>query len=429
MLLILIFGAFIDASKGLIYSKDQTNFFKNLLPSVNYYIETGYVSVGDLTISDNRLFYSLYLKENILKKTDIKADDEFILWIYGGPGCSSQDSNYNENGPIRVDDDQKLHARETSWNKQAHLMYIDQPFYTGMSYSTKEGLIDNSWDAADYVIELLTQYFEQNKELAKARLHIWGESYGGHYIPVLAEKIKKQTNFNLIGIGIGGAWSHPRVQVIPTVRQLINYGVIDQYRYDLMMKSGIESLDDIDNQEYEKFLTVSDEEIFFNDAVGPNFRYNIQIYNYDDGDQYEEFINDHKLQFDLPLSITFYGCNQDIYYAFAEDQTVSVLPSIDYLLSQEIKVFVYNGQLDTVVSHTGVEYWVNLLKWQDLPIWKKQKKSIWKFINPKTNREETAGTIKSYKQLHFCMVYNAGHQTPTDQPEACFQMLKNYFDI
>lgn len=39
-----------------------------------------------------------------MKKTDIKADDEFILWIYGGPGCSSQDSNFNENGPISVDD-------------------------------------------------------------------------------------------------------------------------------------------------------------------------------------------------------------------------------------------------------------------------------------------------------------------------------------
>lgn len=51
-----------------------------------------------------------------------------------------------------------------------------------------------------------------------------------------------------------------------------------------MMKSGIESLDAIDNEEYEKFLIESDEEIFFNDVIGPNFRYNIQIYNYDDGE-------------------------------------------------------------------------------------------------------------------------------------------------
>ncbi|CAD8090619.1 unnamed protein product [Paramecium sonneborni] len=429
MLFFIIFITLLDVSISLIYSKDQTNFYKNLLPSVNYYIETGYVSVGDLTKYENRLFYSLYLKETITKKTEIKPDDEFIVWIYGGPGCSSQDSNFNENGPIRVDDDQKLHARETSWNKLAHLMYIDQPFYTGMSYSTKEGLITNSWDAADYVIELLTQYFQQNKELAKARLHIWGESYGGHYIPVLAEKIKKQTQFNLVGIGIGGSWSHPKVQVLPTVQQLLNYGVIDQYRYNLMMKSGIESLDAIDNKEFEKFLIMSDEEIFFNDIIGPNFRYNIQYYDYDDGEQYEDFINNHKQQFDLPENITFYGCNQDIYMAFAEDQTISVLPQIDYLLQQEIKVFVFQGQLDTVVSLNGVEYWVNLLKWKDLPLWKKQKKSSWKFINPKTKMEETAGTIKSYKQLHFCMVYNAGHMTPTDQPEASFQMLKNYFNI
>lgn len=96
MLLYIIFAAFIEINKGLIYPKDQTSiffiwldFFKNLLPSVNYYIETGYVSVGDLTKSDNRLFYSLYLKETIMKKSDIKPNDEFIVWIYGGPGCSS----------------------------------------------------------------------------------------------------------------------------------------------------------------------------------------------------------------------------------------------------------------------------------------------------------------------------------------------------
>ena len=96
MLFIIISLAWIEISKGLIYSKDQTSisslkldFYKNLLPSVNYYIETGYVSVGDLTEYDNRLFYSLYLKETITKKSEIKPDDEFIVWIYGGPGCSS----------------------------------------------------------------------------------------------------------------------------------------------------------------------------------------------------------------------------------------------------------------------------------------------------------------------------------------------------
>lgn len=63
--------------------------------------------------------------------------------------------------------------------------------------------------------------------------------------------------------------------------------------------------------------------------------------------------------FDAPENITFIGCNQDIYKAFAKDQTVSVLPSIEYLLKSDIKVFVYHGQLDTVVSSTGVELWIS----------------------------------------------------------------------
>ncbi|CAK68518.1 unnamed protein product (macronuclear) [Paramecium tetraurelia] len=419
----------ISLGQCVIYSKDQTNFYKNLLPSVDYYIETGYASVGDLTKSENRLFYSLYLKEATTRKSDVKPTDELIVWIYGGPGCSSQDSNFNENGPILVDDDQKLHARKTSWNKQAHLLYLDQPFSVGMSYWTRDQMMNSSWDAADYVIELLAQFFELNKELANARMHIWGESYAGHYIPVLAEKIKKQTKINLVGIGIGGAWSHPKVQVTPTVPQLLSYGVIDQYQYGKMMKSGIEALEAAENKEFDRYIAIRDAEIMFNEIIGPNFRYNIQFYNTDVGVQYEDFINNHKEQFDLPTNITFNSCNQDIYAAFAEDQSISVLPSIEYLLQEKIKIFVYQGQLDTVVTLAGVEQWVNLLKWQELPTWKKQKKTQWKFINPITQEEETAGTIKSYKLLHFCVVYNAGHMTSTDQPEASFQMLKNYFDV
>jgi len=43
------------------------------------------------------------------------------------------------------------------------------------------------------------------------------------------------------------------------------------------------------------------------------------------------------------------------------------LPSIEYLLKNNIKVFIYHGQLDTVVSSTGVELWISQLEWENLP--------------------------------------------------------------
>lgn len=41
-------------------------------------------------------------------------------------------------------------------------MYVDQPFGTGLSYWTRNEMINNSWDAADYVIDLLTQFYKAN---------------------------------------------------------------------------------------------------------------------------------------------------------------------------------------------------------------------------------------------------------------------------
>lgn len=55
-----------------VYILFKLDFYKEELNhDINFYIETGYVSVGDLTKSENRLFYSLYLKENTLSKETI----------------------------------------------------------------------------------------------------------------------------------------------------------------------------------------------------------------------------------------------------------------------------------------------------------------------------------------------------------------------
>ena len=62
------------------------------------------------------------------------SSDPLLLWLTGGPGCSSELALFAENGPCKVNkvgDDATLNPN--SWNTQANLLYIDQPPGTGFS--------------------------------------------------------------------------------------------------------------------------------------------------------------------------------------------------------------------------------------------------------------------------------------------------------
>jgi hypothetical protein len=58
-----------------------------------------------------------------------------ILWLTGGPGCSSMLALLGENGPCTVaKDGKKTIVNKQSWNKKANILFVDQPAGTGFSY-------------------------------------------------------------------------------------------------------------------------------------------------------------------------------------------------------------------------------------------------------------------------------------------------------
>jgi len=67
------------------------------------------------------------------KPGDAGAGDEvpLILWLNGGPGCSSMDGLWLENGPFRLksgDNGWTIDVNDYSWhNAPAWILYVDQP--------------------------------------------------------------------------------------------------------------------------------------------------------------------------------------------------------------------------------------------------------------------------------------------------------------
>jgi len=78
------------------------------------------------------------------------ATDPLVIWLQGGPGCSSMLGLYTENGPFNFKFDKdnikqpfELENNEFSWNNNANVMYVDQPLGTGMSFA--EGFGNLRW--------------------------------------------------------------------------------------------------------------------------------------------------------------------------------------------------------------------------------------------------------------------------------------------
>jgi len=113
--------------------------------------------------------------------------DPLLLWLNGGPGCSSLEGLMTENGPFRVTNmNQTIEENVYAWNKIANVLYLESPTKVGFSYSTDPNVKygDNETALLNYntIKEFLTVY----PEYQTRDFFISGESYGGIYLPTLA---------------------------------------------------------------------------------------------------------------------------------------------------------------------------------------------------------------------------------------------------
>ena len=79
----------------------------------------GYYSV---TTATKHYFYWFF------ESRSSPSSDPVVLWMTGGPGCSSEVALFGENGPCKVNDDLSTRLNNYSWNSRANVIYIDQVF-------------------------------------------------------------------------------------------------------------------------------------------------------------------------------------------------------------------------------------------------------------------------------------------------------------
>uniref|UniRef100_A0A8C7GVL0 Carboxypeptidase n=1 Tax=Oncorhynchus kisutch TaxID=8019 RepID=A0A8C7GVL0_ONCKI len=126
--------------------------------------------------------------------------DPVVLWLNGGPGCSSLDGFLSENGPFHVKDDgATLYENKFSWNRIANVLYLESPAGVGYSYSDDQKYKTD--EVADDNYLALQSFFAKFPNFTQNEFFIIGESYGGIYAPTLSQRVATGTAF-AVGNGL-----------------------------------------------------------------------------------------------------------------------------------------------------------------------------------------------------------------------------------
>ncbi len=71
----------------------------------------------------------------------------------------------------------------------------------------------NENQVAAHMATFMTKFVELYPELKNRKIYITGESYAGHYIPFIADKLPvpeyKNQGINVVGVAIGNGWVMP----------------------------------------------------------------------------------------------------------------------------------------------------------------------------------------------------------------------------
>ncbi|EJK47827.1 hypothetical protein THAOC_33434 [Thalassiosira oceanica] len=372
----------------------------------------GYMGVKGSKYDDSedekKLFFWMYKKRTASQNsadTDLDEEDTpLIVWLTGGPGCSSSLALLFENGPCAVDESgESTSVNPHSWTESANVLWLDQPANVGYSYGQ-----DN--DANESMISEDVYYFlqaffrsEEGSGFVNSPLFIVGESYGGHYVPAIAHRIWRGNKhvaddaiqLNLQGLAVGNGWTDPEIQ----------YG---QYR-EFMLENGI-----IGEEEYD-------------DLEEAQERCADHVHSCNSGDSESDFACQAARATCDALYSPFFATGLNTYdirvpcgpnplcYDFSHIETF--MNSED--TKRKLNVLEHDPVWQTtfICNYLGNRAWTLQLEWKHDDDFAAAEEKDW---------NDGGGLVRSSNGFTFLQVYDAGHMVPTDQPAKALAMITQF---
>jgi len=409
---------------------------------------SGYISAGKTT----EYFFWLFEAKSKPESAPL------LMWLSGGPGCSSQLALFAENGPCKVNKDGAgTSPNPASWHNVANVMWVDQP--AGVGFSTGLGT-HNEQGVAENMYTFLQGFFTKFPQYQKRAFFIFGESYAGHYVPAIAHRIHTGNKAGgalhvpLEGLAIGNGLTNPAEQY-KWYPEMARFGgqkqgghapanVVTRGAYYTMMATlpacelGIAACNrGVDPDPQGGGIVNASACVAAYDLCAMSSIYPYQLTGknpYDmripcdhgrlcyDFDMIGTYLNRPEVQSELGVKKKWGSCNYavDLSFVVAGDWLIGYHTLLPDLLHDGVRVLVYAGDVDFICNWLGNKAWTKTLKWDHTTEFNQAEDKDWA-LNGKT-----VAKLRSANGLSFMQIYEAGHMVPMDQPDVAVKMVGDF---
>jgi len=400
---------------------------------------SGYITINGTFENGAHLFFWMF------ESRSNPASDPLVIWLTGGPGCSSELALFSENGPYFINKDLSLSINPYSWNTFANIIFIDQPVGTGFSYadSVLDYVVDEKQVAQDLYV-FMQNFYLQYPKYNKLDFFIIGESYAGHYVPAFGYRVLQGNRnkdgpfkINMKGLGIGNGWVDPYRQYPAYAEYAKSNGLINEAEYVAFEAAAItcQGLIDIANEVPGVWIAALEEcqlmAVGVLAAMSATLGYVANPYDWKIPCQYPPLCYnfDDLTKFLAQASVKkalgvaghdWSACSMTVHTAMLGDWISNLDIHIPNVLASGTRVLVYSGMLDYICNYMGGAAWTDSLKWNGQQGFNAKNVTNWNVDG------KLAGFLKSYQGFSFLEVLNAGHMVPMDQPKAALAMLRQF---
>ncbi|KAK3685760.1 Alpha/Beta hydrolase protein [Podospora appendiculata] len=382
-----------------------------------------------------------------------------VIWLNGGPGCSSEDGALMEIGPYRLKDDHTLIYNDGAWNEFANVLFVDNPVGTGYSYADTDSYVHELDEMADQFIIFLEKWFALFPEYEHDDLYIAGESYAGQHIPYIAKHILARNKlpttkhqWNLMGLLIGNGWISPKEQYEAYLQFAYEKKLIEkgstiasqlEVQHRICQKDLAASDSRIDNSNCEAILQ---DLLKFTSKTGPDGK--TTCYN-----MYDVRLTDLYPSCGMAWppdlsSVTPYLRRKDVTDALhinpnkntgwtecngmvgQQFRAADSKPSIEFLpaLLAEVPVVLFSGSEDLICNHLGTEALIGNMAWNGGRGFEISP-GTWAPRRDWTFEGENAGFYQEARNLTYVLFYNSSHMVPFDYARRTRDMLDRFIGV
>ncbi|CAI9744246.1 protective isoform X1 [Octopus vulgaris] len=397
--------------------------------------------------------------------------DPLVLWMNGGPGCSSLLAVLTEHGPYVIQDDTSLEYNPHSWNKIANVLYLEAPAGVGFSYKDDKNYTTDDDLTSLNNLAAIKSFFKKFPEYNGREFFVTGESYGGIYVPTLSVRLLGEPSINFQGFAVGNGMSDYNINTASILYFGYYHGLYGSKLYANLLSSCCGSNTTVCYISQSPSAQCS---FYAGKALNLIYASDLNMYNlyakcekteipggfqqyHDMGNSFRnfpQFIKERQeLRMKDPKSLKLVppcinGTASMVYFSRADVRKALNIPTsvaswdlcsnvvsehykrtyqtmyLQYLkvIAAKKRILLYNGDVDMACNFLGDEWFLNSLK---LTLVTPRK--AWHYTSD-DGSQQIAGYVKQFQNVTFVTVRGAGHMVPTDKPIPAFLLFSHFIN-